>query len=107
MVIEKHKTGITISRSERNPKLAYVLFPHSLLEGCDSADVEYDGGFLIRFVEGGKYRIGANGTGKSTSWRLTIPSAFSGFVPFGITQCDVDRVDPHTIRLSWAGQERL
>ncbi len=93
------KESVTVSRSEKNPKLAYVLFPHDLLEGCERADIEYDGGFLISFFDDGAYKVGVNGTGKATSWRLTIPVSLVSHVPFGINQCEVERLDAHQIRL--------
>jgi len=97
------KDSATISRSEKNPKVAYVLFPNGMLEDCSEFDIEYDDGLVIRFIDGGRYKVGENGS----SWRLNIPAAFVGYVPFGLTQCEVERVDLHTVRLIPAPQAHI
>lgn len=86
----KKKTVATITRSEKHPRVAYIIIPNGMVPDVPYADVMVNtyGNIAFKFHLGGDSR--ANKTSKqSATIRITLPSSVANDLQIGSFDCNL------------------
>lgn len=84
----KKKTVATITRTEKNPRVAYIIIPMDMVPNIPFVDVMSNqyGDIAFKFHPDGEST--ANKTSRqSATIRITFPSALTKNLPFGNFDC--------------------
>lgn len=87
------RKGVSVSRSRRNPEIAYVMMPMRMASHW-SANIYHDGGkkIAIEFRLCGDYAVRRTSDTAATV-RINIPRKLVGLIPFGLHEIET-QADP-------------